>query len=270
MSLNGKNDGRLIVTTDFVELTEIAGDMVSAEQVERIARRYYWAEGYCQGKDVLEVACGTGQGVGYLAQSARSIVPGDYSEAILAIARKHYGNRFEFRQFDAQEVPFAAQSFDVIIIFEALYYIPDVQRFFRECVRLLRPGGYLLIATANKDLYDFTPSPHSHRYLGLVELGEELGRLGFKTAFYGDTPIGTLSTRQRLLRPIKAFASRFGMIPKSMSAKKLLKRLVFGGLVQMPAEITGDTVINKTPTVLPRGMPDRAHKVIFCAAMRGD
>src|SRR5574337_1374944 len=118
--------------TNFVELTEIAGDLVSAEQVERIARRYYWAAEYCQGKDVLEVACGTGQGVGYLAQSARSIVAGDYSEAILEIAREHYGSRFEFRQFDAQDIPFAEQSFDVIIIFEALYYIPDAQRFFKE------------------------------------------------------------------------------------------------------------------------------------------
>lgn len=257
--------------TNFVELTEIAGDLVSAEQVERIARRYYWAAEYCQGKDVLEVACGTGQGVGYLAQSARSIVAGDYSEAILEIAREHYGSRFEFRQFDAQDIPFAEQSFDVIIIFEALYYIPDAQRFFKECVRLLRSmGGYLLIATANKDLYDFNASPHSHRYLGVVELGEELSRLGFKTTFYGDTPIGTLSTRQRLLRPIKAFASRFGLIPKSMNAKKLLKRLVFGALVQMPAEITEDTVIKKAPTVLPPGIPDRVHKVIFCAAMLGD
>lgn len=269
MSLNLKNAGRLIVTTDFVELTEIAGDLVTPEQVERIARRYYWAGEYCHGKDVLEVACGTGQGVGYLAQIARSVVAGDYSEAILAIARKHYGSRFEFRQFDAQEVPFPDRSFDVIIIFEALYYIPDAQRFFRECVRLLRPGGYLLIATANKDLYDFTPSPHSHRYFGLIELGEELGRLGFKTTFYGDTPIGTLSTRQRLLRPLKAFASRLGLIPKSMNAKKLLKRLVFGRLVPMPAEISGDTAIKIPPTGLPPAVPDRGHKVIFCAAMRG-
>ncbi|MCD6265910.1 MAG: BrnT family toxin [Deltaproteobacteria bacterium] len=29
-----------------------------------------------------------------------------------------------------------------------------------DCVRVLRPGGKVLIATANKDLYDFNPSPH--------------------------------------------------------------------------------------------------------------
>lgn len=259
-----------MVQTDFVELTEISGTEVSPEQVERIFQRYSWAADYCLGKDVLEVACGTGQGVSYLSRLARSVVAGDYSEAILSIARKHYGERFKFEQFDAQQMPFLDDTFDVVLIFEALYYIPDVGKFFLECRRVLRPGGILLIASANKDLFDFNPSPHSYRYLGVVELDEELGRLGFKTAFFGDTPIGTLSTRQRLLRPIKAFASRCGLIPKSMNAKKLLKRLVFGGLVQMPAEITENTAIPKVPTVLPPGMPDQAHKVIFCAARLGD
>jgi 2-polyprenyl-3-methyl-5-hydroxy-6-metoxy-1,4-benzoquinol methylase len=86
--------------TDFVELTEISGDMVSQEQVDRIARRYYWAANYCKDKDVLEVACGSGQGVGYLASVSKSVVAGDYSEPILDIARRHYGSRFKFERFD--------------------------------------------------------------------------------------------------------------------------------------------------------------------------
>jgi hypothetical protein len=45
-------------TTDFIALTEISGDEVTAEQVERLARRYFWVGDYCHDKDVLEVACG--------------------------------------------------------------------------------------------------------------------------------------------------------------------------------------------------------------------
>lgn len=254
------------MTTDFVSLTEISGDDVTNEQVERLARRYYWAGEFCKGKDVLEVACGAGQGVGYLASLARSVTAGDYSEPLLEIARRHYGSRFTFQQFDAQQMPFSDNAFDVVLIFEALYYIPDVEKCFVECRRVLRPGGTLLIASANKDLFDFNPSPHSYRYLGVVELRQELGRHGFSTAFFGDTPVGSVSTRQRLLRPIKAFAARFGLIPKSMNAKKLLKRLVFGGLVKMPAEITVETAPRITPTPLPATAPDREHKVILCAA----
>jgi SAM-dependent methyltransferase len=254
------------MSTDFVSLTEIAGDEVSAEQVERMCQRYRWAGQYCRGKDVIEVACGTGQGIGYLAKLARSIVPADYSEAILSIARRHYGERFTFRQFDAQRMPFADRSFDVVIIFEALYYLPDVRAFFAECRRVLRPGGLLLIATANKDLFDFNPSPQSYRYLGVGELGEELGQLGFACEFFGAAPIGAVSLRQKLLRPIKMMAARLGLIPKSMSGKKLLRRLVFGKLVKMPPELAPDAYPYAEPVRLTPGRPDRAHKVILCAA----
>lgn len=257
------------MTADFVSLTEISGDDVAAEQVERLARRYYWAGAYCAGKDVLEVACGTGQGLGYLASIAKSVVAGDYTPALLAKARAHYGSRFRFEQFDAQQMPFADDSSDVVMILEALYYVPDAHRFFAECRRVLRPGGVLLICTANKDLFDFTASPNSFRYLGVVELEAELAKHGFTTQFFGDTPVAKVSARQRVLRPVKAAASKLGLIPKSMNGKKLLKRLVFGGLVKMPHEIGADTAPRIAATPLTGGTPDREHKVIFCAARLG-
>jgi SAM-dependent methyltransferase len=256
------------MVTDYVALTEIAGDDVTQEQVERIARRYYWAAAYCAGKDVLEAACGTGQGLGLLSRTAHSLTAGDYSQAILDIAKRHYGDRFALRQFDAQQMPFEDGSFDVVILFEALYYIPEATRFFQECRRLLRPGGYLLIATANKDLFDFTPSAHTFRYLGVVEFERELSAMGFEVSCFGGTPVGEVSARQRLLRPIKMAASRLGLIPESMEAKKLLKRLVFGGLVPMPPEIDEATAVPEMPTPLAAGRPDTAHKVIYCAARK--
>lgn len=250
----------------FLDVTELAGDAVSREQVERLCRRYYWAGEYCRGKDVLEVACGTGQGVAYLAGLSRSLIAGDVSEAILAIAAKHYKDRFQFRKFDAHAMPFEASTFDVILICEAIYYVRDLDRFFAECKRVLRPGGMLLIVTANKDLFDFNASAHSFRYLGVTELNREQSRFGFTCKFFGDTPVQEVSFRQRVLRPVKMVASRLGLIPKTTSGKKLLKRLVFGGLVKMPAEITEGTCPYIKPHPLDPSAPDTGHKVIFCAA----
>lgn len=251
---------------DFVALTEISGDDVTQEQIDRIARRYYWAASYCDNKDVLEAACGTGQGLGYLAKKAKSLIAGDYSRDIINIAEKHYKSRFKLQQFDAQQMPFEDQSFDVIILFEALYYLSDYLKFFEECRRILRKGGYLLISTANKDLYDFTPSPHSYKYLGVRELVENLVPMGFSVDFFGDTPINDVSAKQRLLRPIKMMASQLGLIPKSMNAKKILKKFIFGKLVTMPAEIDGMTSARINPTRLSNNLADKNHKVIFCAA----
>lgn len=251
---------------DFSTVTEISGDDVTAEQVDRIARRYYWAAKYCVKKDVLEVACGSGQGLGFLGSVASSVEAGDIDEGLLSLAKAHYQGRFALSQFDAQQMPFADKSKDVIIIFEALYYIPSLERFFAECRRVLRPGGHLLISTANKDLYDFNPSPHSHTYLGSQELQERLSSLGFEVHCFGDTPVSKVGWKQKLLRPLKKMAVTFHLIPKSMGAKKLLKKFVFGELVKMPAEIASDTASFVEPTPLAASQPDNAHKVILCAA----
>lgn len=230
---------------DYVSVTEIAGDEVTLEQIGRLCNRYYWAGQYSADKDVVEAACGTGQGLGYLSEIARSLDAGDYSEAILSIARKHYGDRIHLKQFDAQDLPFQDKSKDVIILFEAIYYIPDAERFVKECLRVLRPGGKVLIASANKDLFDFNPSPHSYKYYGVVELNRLFSKYGFKNEFFGGTPIDNVSTRQKILRPIKKLAVALDIMPKSMAGKKFLKKIVFGRLVEMPAEIGPPIAIEK-------------------------
>lgn len=251
---------------DFVSVTEISGDEVSREQVERMYNRYYWAGTYCTGKDVLEVACGTGQGAGYLSSLAKSYQAGDYSEEILKIARTHYGERINFRRFDAQEMPFADSSLDVVILFEAIYYIPSADRFARECRRVLRHGGKVLIATANKDLFDFNPSPHSYVYYGVQEMGGLFEKQGFQCVFFGSTPVDNLSIRQKILRPIKKIVVNLGLLPKTMAGKKLLKRLVFGQLVKMPPEIEKGMAPFTKPEQISSSEPDKRHKVIYCIA----
>lgn len=251
--------------TDFLTVTELAGDEVSQEQIQRICNRYYWAGEYCRGKDVLEAACGTGQGLGYLEKISKSVQAGDYSGKILDIAQSHYGDRILLTQFDAQDMPFSAQSFDVVILFEAIYYLPQADRFVDECRRVLRPGGVVLIATANKDLFDFNPSPFSHTYYGVRELHELFVSKGFEVECFGDTPVSSVSWRQKLLRPVKRIAVELGLIPKTVDGKKWLKKFVFGKLTQMPAEISANTCEYVRPTAL-SNKPDTEHKVIYCAA----
>lgn len=255
---------------DFLEVTELAGDDVSQEQVDRICHRYYWAGSYCAGKDVLEAACGTGQGLGYLAGCARSVKAGDYSEKIAQIAQSTYADRLDICCFDAQEMPFEDSSLDVVILFEAIYYLPSAEKFVEECRRVLRPGGQVLVATANKDLYDFNPSPHSYNYYGTIELAELFGSRGFSVECFAAWPLEKVSVRQRILRPVKKLAVTLNLVPKSMAGKKLLKRLVFGGLVPMPSEVCEGMSCYEPPVSVPSDMPDRTHKVLYCAATLRD
>jgi SAM-dependent methyltransferase len=251
---------------NFKKVTEIAGDEVSQEQVDRLFNRYSWAAEHCIGKDVLEAACGSGQSLGYLNRLSKTFEAGDFSDYLLSTARQHYGNRIKLYQFDACNMPFAGRSKDIIILFEAIYYLPDAELFVQECKRVLRPHGKVLIVTANKDLFDFNPSPHSNQYYGVVELKNLFSKFGFKTEFFGDTPVDKISLRQKLLRPVKKIVISLGLMPKSMAGKKLLKILVFGNLVAMPGEIDENTSEYVEPNPISSDSPDTKHKVIYCTA----
>lgn len=257
----------MIASPDFSTVTEFAGDPASEEQVQRLYRRYYWAGGYVRGKEVLEVACGAGQGLGYLATLAKRVAGGDISEAVLERARRHYGERIALGRFSAESLPYPDASFDVVLLFEALYYLPDATGFVREARRVLRPGGVLLIVTANKDLFDFTPSPYSVRYYGVREMEELLGG-AFSLRFFGDTSIASVSPRQRLLRPLKRVATSLGLMPRSKRMKAMLKRIVFGPIRPLPPEVTPGVDAGPALTPLAGGRPDTRHKVIYCEARR--
>ena len=254
------------MTTDYYEVTEMAGTEVSREQVERMCHRYYWAKDYCIDRDVLEIACGSGQGLGYLEKYAKSIEGGDYSEEILKTPKKYYKNRITVKQFDAHSLPYRDDSKDVIILFEAVYYLKSFDIFLKECNRVLRDGGVLLISSANKDLFDFNASPYTYEYYGVSELSKILESNNFDSNCFGDVSTKNVSFRQKIFRPIKTIAVKINIIPKSMTAKRILKKLVFGTLVTLPYEIEEDMIDYKSPKMIDSNKPDKEYKVILCAA----
>lgn len=254
------------VQSDFRAQTEVAGEEVTQEQVDRMVRRYAWAGTYCAGKDVIEVACGSGQGLGHLLALSSSLRAGDVSPDFVSSVRRTYGDRFPVDVLDAHRLPYPDRTADVVLLFEAMYYLRSPDAFLAECARVLRPGGKVLLATANKDLYDFAPSPHSHRYHGAADLPGLLSPHGFSCRIFGDTPIAAVSMRQRLLRPVKKAAVSLHLMPSTMAGKRLLKRLVFGQMVAMPERIEIPPGQRFTWPEIPGGVPDHSHKVLLCEA----
>src|SRR6266699_3596074 len=113
-------------------ITDVAGELASRTQLERLSIRYGWAREYCHGKTVLEIACGTGQGLGLLISAGQRVVGGDYSAENLATARATYGSRVTLVRFDAQALPIAPGTVDVVLLLEALYFLPSPDAFVRE------------------------------------------------------------------------------------------------------------------------------------------
>ena len=120
-------------------------------QIEPWDRRLFgdsrpWACGRAAG-DVLEVAVGTGRNLPFYPDDAR-LTGVDWSPAMLDVARERavvLERDVVLRQGDAQALEFPDESFDTVVCALGLCAIPDYRRAISEMVRVLRPGGRLLL-----------------------------------------------------------------------------------------------------------------------------
>ena len=167
------------------------------------------------------------------------MVGGDIDECNCATARATYTGRtdVETRRLDALQLPYPPGSFDVVILFEALYYLPSADDFLREAKRVLRPGGVLLISTVNYRWGGFNQSPFSTKYYDAAELAEALARHGFDASIYGGFPQRTGGALSALTGAVRKAAVRLHLIPRTQKGKEWLKRIFYGELQQIPREL---------------------------------
>ena len=102
-----------------------------------------------RGKKVLEVSCGHGGGASYL---TRTLQPAHYTgldlnrTGIAFCRQRHTIDGLDFLEGDAQNLPFANNTFDAVLNVEASHCYPNFPRFLAEVARVLRPGGHFLYA----------------------------------------------------------------------------------------------------------------------------
>jgi SAM-dependent methyltransferase len=127
------------------------------ERADRYGRRLYDAVAGAvplSGKDVLEVGCGRGGGTAYVFErfAPRSLTGLDLARSAIRSASRRYGRPgLRFVAGDAERLPLADGSFDVILSVESSHCYPEMGRFLGEARRVLRPGGVMLLA-------DFRPT----------------------------------------------------------------------------------------------------------------
>jgi SAM-dependent methyltransferase len=253
---------------DYSTVTEVPGNRASHEQLSRMFHRYHFASNFCEKKDVLEVACGAGQGLGYLARKARKVVGGDCTEKLVHAAREHYKKRIDIYLLDAHHLPFEDKRFDVVILYEAFYYLKEPEKFIKEAHRVLRDNGVLIICTVNKDWPDFNPSPFSTKYFSVPELTMLLNKKFFGVELYGAFPANTIFIKDKLISLIKRVAITLHLIPKTMKGKELFKRMFFGKLSPLPYEISGGIFEYTPPLPVALDSPNHDFKVLYAVAKR--
>jgi 2-polyprenyl-3-methyl-5-hydroxy-6-metoxy-1,4-benzoquinol methylase len=102
------------------------------------------------GKQVLDPACAWGGHALAFASRGARVYAGDLNDHEFTRLRKFCAEQkldVSLFRSDCERLPFAAESFDVILAFELVEHIPSVDRFAAEVARLLRPGGVCLLST---------------------------------------------------------------------------------------------------------------------------
>jgi SAM-dependent methyltransferase len=256
---------------DYTPITELPAAPLTPDQLSRFAHRYGYAHQLAQGQRVLEVACGAGGGLELLRQSASSMIGLDRTASVLAHAR--HATTVPLVQGDAQELPFADGHFDLILLFEAIYYLPDYRRFLAECHRLLVAGGTLLIGQSNPDWPNFVPGALTTHYPNLPELVAALQGAGFGSVqCSGILPITASGPRQRLVNWVRRWVLASGILPLLRPLRPMLQRMSYGELRPLPTVIDAPWVATWQAEVMQRliapDQRDTVHRVIYVEATR--
>lgn len=97
---------------------------------------------------VLEIATGTGLIAINIADSVQSVEATDFSPKMIEAAmKKNVPDNVHFSVEDASALSFAAQTFDAVIISNALHIMPDPELVLMNIKRVLKPNGLLIAPT---------------------------------------------------------------------------------------------------------------------------
>jgi SAM-dependent methyltransferase len=99
-------------------------------------------------RHVLEVGCGWGELAEWIArESGAEVIAVDLSSRMVELASMR---GIDASVADVQDLPFAEETFDLVVAAWMLYHVPDLDRGLAEIARVLWPGGTLVAATNSR------------------------------------------------------------------------------------------------------------------------
>lgn len=176
------------------------------------------------GAKVLDAGCGSGTNSIWLTQRGFGVTGIDFSDFALGKAEERargegLEGRIGFSRADLTNLAMTDASFDAVFCIGVLMHIPEVEAALDQLVRVLKPGGVLIIQEANAN----APETYAFRlYWKLRRRGIRVERKPCGVEVWSETSAGPLLSRKMSIPWLTRFLGGRG-----------LKRLV-----RMPSELT--------------------------------
>ena len=138
--------------------------------------------------ELLDIGTGTGRIAELLSDHAKHIVALDKSLDMLRVARARLQalgpGKVELVQGDFTDLPFAAHSFDTVLLHQVLHFAQEPALALREAARVTRPGGRVAVVDLARHDLDELRVRHAHARLGFDNAGmaKLLADAGFEPA----------------------------------------------------------------------------------------
>jgi ubiquinone/menaquinone biosynthesis C-methylase UbiE len=137
------------------------------------------------GLEALDAGCGTGFLGFELAARGHRVTGVDFAPAMIAEARRKATERsipVRFEEADAEQLPFGPATFDLVISRHVLWTLPHPPEAINEWIRVLRPGGRLVIVDSQLDAGATPPAAQNAR------TSPEYAAVGDRLPFMGGRP----------------------------------------------------------------------------------
>lgn len=243
--------------------TQIEGEWVSPKKewksiAEYIlflkqSKAYEYVKPYCNDKCILDYGCGAGYGVMTISEHAKEAIGVDINQQIIDYCNERYRKvNVSFKKVKAEyPLPYENGVFDIIVSFQVIEHLPDVQRYLYELKRLLKDKGLLFITTPNR-CFRLVPfekpwNPEHIREYSYKSLNNELRRsFGEVRIFgvHGNDKVDSIERKRVYRSPMKHLLGI--ILPKSVISSIQARRHKSNtSTVDKKQLIAGDTLLQK-------------------------
>jgi SAM-dependent methyltransferase len=242
-------NGRLsLLSTKLVRWTGKCNQSIHPKHLIALPHHHWYMEYMQYGDRILDIGCGAGAHLLFVAQRVISAVGIDYNWQILRAARQlqrddDISNVLFLVASAETTLPFRNASFDKVLVLDVIEHLNHRVELLREVKRILRPDGLLLLSAPNREnswkqrlksagLPYYADPDHKIEYT-LPELLAELSAAGFKVV---GEPLPTV-----VETPLAGFIDVIGGL--NLSLYRRLSQWKIKKVLHNPKETTGWRVV---------------------------